>query len=80
MYALSNFISPLIGSWVYTLVGMRAEFDWVSLSNVVFALILFVFNCGPFFISENNKFVEKLSLYQNAEEEEEEEEEDDNKE
>ena len=47
-YAVSQFISPIIGSKLYVLYGARSACDLVALMNVILGIIFFVFNCGPF--------------------------------
>ena len=56
---------------------MQTKFDITSLTFFGFALILFLFNCGPRFAQENRRFQEEVAKYQNQEEPEEEEEEQD---
>lgn len=46
IYALTQFIAPLIGSSIYQIVGMRDTFDITALICFSFAVILMVFNCG----------------------------------
>ena len=47
-YAFSMFISPLIGSVLYTDTTANATSDYLGLFNIAFVIILFIFNCGPF--------------------------------
>ena len=62
VFALSNFISPNIGASLIDNYKMdwRDVCDYVANFNFFFAILLFVFNCGPFFISENSIFKRKL--------------------
>ena len=63
VYALSQFVSPNVGSALQLGVGMRATFDFVTLMDLVYALFIFVFNCGIFFAAENRRFLDKLTTY-----------------
>ena len=54
---------------------MQTKFDITSLTFFGFAVILFIFNCGPRFTQENRRFQEEIAKYQNQEDPEEEEEE-----
>ena len=63
VFALTDFVSPLIGSKIYDRVGMRREFDYIAVFNVMIGIWFFIFNCGPDFIRENDIFVEQLKEY-----------------
>jgi len=63
VYALSQFVSPNVGSAMQLSVGMRATFDYITLMDLLYALFLFIFNCGVFVVAENRRFVEKIALY-----------------
>ena len=67
MYALTNFVAPLLGSNVFGVEGMRSTFDIIALSDLGYGVILFIFNCGIFFISEDRTFKEELKKYSSAE-------------
>lgn len=56
IYALSQFVSPIVGSQLYTYFGARVTCDYVALLNFGFFVVLFLFNCGPFVFSENRQF------------------------
>ena len=56
VFATSNFLGPNIGTWLYTRWGPRTTCDIIALTNFAFALILFIFNCGPFVFQENIRF------------------------
>lgn len=60
VYALSMFLSPLIGSALQTSYGQRATCDILMIGNLCVAVILLVFNCGPFVFQENRVFKGKL--------------------
>ena len=60
-YALSMFVSPIIGSNLYTNTDANRTATYVGIFNVSYSIILFVFNCGPFVFSENRKFQKKLN-------------------
>ena len=63
IFALSNFISPNIGASLidnYKL-NWRDICDYVANFNFIFAILLFIFNCGPFFIQENSIFNKNLA-------------------
>ena len=61
IYALSNFVSPLIGSAMETSLGPRATCDYIGFANIGLAGFLFIFNCGPFVFSENSRFNKALA-------------------
>ena len=61
IYAVSSFVSPLIGSKIYLKYGFRTTFDIVAAVNFIYAIILFTFNCGPKVFSEDRKFKQKLT-------------------
>lgn len=61
IYALSNFVSPLIGTYMHSSLGSRVDCDYIGFFNFGLAAILLIFNCGPFVFSENRKFNEKLA-------------------
>jgi len=48
IYALSMFISPLIGSQLYTKYGPREGCDYVAFADVCIGIFLAIFNCGIF--------------------------------
>ena len=60
MYALSQFVSPNVGSALDIGIGMRYTFDIACAMSLAYALFIFIFNCGIFFIAENKKFIEKF--------------------
>ena len=66
IYALSMFISPLIGSQLYTVYGSSTTCDVCALFNLVFGVVIFVLNCGFFFVQENRKFKQKLASLKQA--------------
>lgn len=61
IYAFASFVSPLIGSYIYTHLGMKTTFDIAAAINVAFAINLYINNCGPNVMQENNEFVLKLN-------------------
>merc|ERR1711939_469145 len=50
-----------IGSALYEAMGQRKTMDWTTVMLIVYALILFVFNCGPRFVAEHRRFLKALS-------------------
>lgn len=60
-YALSNFVSPLVGSYMHSTLGSRVDTDYIAFMNLGLAAILLIFNCGPFAFSENRKFNQRLA-------------------
>ena len=56
---------------------MPVKFDITAIAFFSFAVILFIFNCGPGFASENRRFIKEFTKYQTQEDDEEEEEEED---
>ena len=60
IFAISSFFSPLIGSKMYLNYGFRTTFDIIAGINVIFAIILFTFNCGFNVWNENRVFCEYL--------------------
>lgn len=61
IYALANFVSPLVGTSLFNLLGQQTTCDYVALFNFAYGVILFIFNCGPGVFSENRRFCAKLS-------------------
>ena len=70
LFALSNFVAPLLGTWMYTKVGMRLTCDYFAIFNIAIGVISFVFNCGFRVFSENKEFNRKLRVLKGEEEEE----------
>ena len=60
LFASANFVSPIVGSYLYTQYGMRSTCDIIAAVNVAFATIILIFNCGLFVFSEDRKFRGKL--------------------
>jgi hypothetical protein len=56
IYALSMFFGPLVGSWVKSATDGRTSCDIFALVNLFLAVVLIIFNCGPFVFSENRAF------------------------
>jgi hypothetical protein len=56
LYSLSNFVSPLIGTFLRDKFGSPQGTDYIMYANILIALILFIFNCGPFVFAEERKF------------------------
>lgn len=65
IYALSSFVSPILGSQLYLKYGFRTTFDMVAAANLVYAGILFTFNCGPAVFLEDRKFKQELDTLNN---------------
>ena len=70
IYGLSSFLSPIIGSFIYTQFQMRKSFDIVATINVLFAVVLYAYNCGPDAVEENARFVQKLKNLKKEQEQE----------
>ena len=64
-YAISMFISPIIGSSLKDSFNYQGACDIVAMFNFAYAFILFFFNCGPMVFYENRKFEEKLFMLKN---------------
>lgn len=60
IYAFSMFVSPLVGSGINNLYGPRKTCDYFMLANLVVAIVLLVFNCGPNVFTENREFRKQL--------------------
>ena len=59
-FATSMAVSPYIGSYLVKYFGQVHTSNYVGFFNIGFAIFLFLFNCGPFVMSENRRFVKKL--------------------
>lgn len=60
LFSASNFLSPLIGTFLTRGERYPEGNDIVFLCNCAFAIVLFIFNCGLFVFSEERRFQEKL--------------------
>ena len=69
LFALSNFVAPLLGTWLYEHFGMRKTCDYFALFNIAIGIISFVFNCGFSVFSENRDFNKKLQILKGEEDE-----------
>ena len=56
IYAFSNFVAPLIGSYLYEYFGHRNTFDFIAVADFVFGITIFAVNCGFWVFSENRQF------------------------
>ena len=54
---LSDLTAPIIGNSIHAGMGMGI-FDLMALLSLVYAVILFIFNCGPNFVADDKKFKE----------------------
>lgn len=70
LFALSNFVAPLIGTYMYEVVGMRMTCDVFAILNIVVAVLSLVFNCGFNVFGENREFNKKLAALKGVVEEE----------
>lgn len=61
IYAFSNFIAPLMGSYLYEYVDHRKTFDYIAIADFSFGILILFVNCGPWVFSENRRFKEQLS-------------------
>lgn len=61
VYALAMFVGPLVGGQMYTVLNGPKTSDYIAIGNMVFTLILFLFNCGPFVFQEHWAFNKKLN-------------------
>ena len=66
IYAAAMGASPLIGSSLHKKFGPNSTCDIIGFTNLGFAIILFLFNCGPSVFSENKVFLGKLAKLQAA--------------
>lgn len=69
LFALSSFVGPMVGSYMYEEVGMRWTCDWFGVFNIAIAVICFVFNCGFNVYGENREFTKKLAKLRGEEKE-----------
>ena len=60
MLAISSFVSPIIGSYLYREFGKQKTFDIVAGVNIVYAIINFRYNCGFDVYRENEVFRAKV--------------------
>jgi hypothetical protein len=56
LFAISTFVSPLIGTYMYNESSMEQTCDIIGFFNLGFAVILLVFNMGLFPFAEDRKF------------------------
>jgi hypothetical protein len=58
IYAMSNFVSPNIGSFLYENLQLSWPLlcNYIGIMNFLFAIYLFIFNCGPNFLKEDKIF------------------------
>jgi len=56
IFALTQFVTPLISATLYTNYGARTMFGIVGITCFVYATILMIFNCGRSFREENAEF------------------------
>jgi hypothetical protein len=69
LFALSNFVAPLAGTYMYEQIGMRRTCDVFACMNIGVGVICVIFNCGFSVYSENRAFANKLAVLQGEEEE-----------
>ena len=62
IYAMSNFVSPNIGSYLYENLQLSWPLlcNYIGIMNFLFAIYLFIFNCGPNFLNEDKIFQKEL--------------------
>ena len=60
LFAIANFVSPLLGAFMYTNLNMDRTCDIVGFVNIGLGVICLIFNCGLSPFSENRAFTEKL--------------------
>lgn len=60
VYAISMFVSPLIGSSLFLKYESQTTCDIVAAANLGLAVFCFIFNCGFFVFSENRTFKKAL--------------------
>lgn len=46
IYALANFVSPILGSLFFTQLGSKKCFDLMFVADIIFAAVILTFNCG----------------------------------
>ena len=56
IFACTNTIAPLAGTWIQAAVKGRTTMDIHAAVFLGMGIFVFVFNCGPNFISENKQF------------------------
>jgi len=54
---LSDLTAPIIGNSLHHAMGMGI-FDLMALLSLLYAVILFIFNCGPNFVADDKEFKE----------------------
>ena len=57
VYALANFLSPIIGAALEKKFGQQSTCDYIAYMNLSFGLVFLIFNCGVTMFSENKVFL-----------------------
>ena len=67
VFGLAEFTAPLFGNVLYLALNMSV-FDLMSLFCLIYALVLFWFNCGAHFMSDDLNFKKELKKFQHSDE------------
>ena len=59
----TQFFSPILGSFLYELIGVRKTSDIFSCLNFEVAIILLICNCGFSVFREDKEFRQKLKAF-----------------
>jgi len=63
---LSDLTAPIIGNAIFG--GMKMGiFDLMALLSLLYAIVLFIFNCGPHFVEDAKKFAEEHKRMRHSE-------------
>jgi hypothetical protein len=68
MFAITNFLCPLIGAAMESSLGIRPTYDVMWIIDFSFCLILIIFNCGIHPLKDANDLKTKLKQYQKTDE------------
>ena len=60
---IGRLTGPNIGSFLDIEVGMRYTCDIICAFTLAYGIFSFIFNCGIFFIKENNEFMIEIEKY-----------------
>lgn len=61
IFAITNFVAPNIGSFMYTTLGGGFTFSIMALVSIFIGSVSFLFNCGPTPFKDNQKLKVQLS-------------------
>ena len=63
VYNSGCFLSPIVGTFLYNNFGFRKTCEFMALTNLGYAIIIFLFNCGLTPFKEDRLFKEKLKVF-----------------